>query len=65
MNIQELKNMEECQDNNEKLRNDLVKSNDNIIKLICIMKKVANKRKEMEKLANEIQELTNCLNSQI
>lgn len=65
MNIQELKNMEECQDNNEKLRNDLVKSNDNIIKLICIMKKVANKRKEMEKIANEIQELTNCLNSQI
>lgn len=62
--IQHLKNIQEerC---DEDLRDELTKSNDNIIKLICVMKKVASKRKEMEKITREIEELTNYLNSQI
>jgi len=62
MNIQELKNDQEC---NENLRDSLIKSNDNIIKLICVMKKVAGNRKEMSKMTNDIKELTNYLNSEI
>ncbi len=61
--IQQLKSREDYQD--YELRNDLIKSNDNIIKLICIMKKVASKRKEMEKITSEIEQLTNYLNSEI
>jgi len=61
--IQQLKISQECQEHES--RNDLIKSNDNIIKLICIMKKVASKRKEMEKITSEIEELTNYLSSQI
>lgn len=44
---------------------DLVKSNDDIIKLICIMKKVASKKKDIERLTYEIEELTQYLSSQI
>jgi uncharacterized coiled-coil protein SlyX len=61
--IHNLKTLQE-QEYNEELRNDLVKSNDNIVKLICVMKKVASKRKEMEKMTHEIDELTNYLKSQ-
>jgi len=62
--IEHLKNLQE-QQCNEELQNDLIKSNDNIVKLICVMKKVASKRKEMEKITYEIKELTDYLSSQI
>jgi hypothetical protein len=60
--INHLKTLQE-QEYNEELRNDLVKSNDNIVKLICVMKKVASKRVEMERMTCEIDELTNYLES--
>lgn len=46
-------------------RNEMIKANDDIIKLICVMKKVANKRKEIEKITREIDELTTYLNCEI
>lgn len=61
--IQDLKIMQECEEYD--LQDELIKSNDNIVKLICIMKKVASKRKEMEKITNEIEQLTSCLSSEI
>jgi len=50
---------------NEDLQRDLIKSNDDIIKLICVMRKVASKRREMENITHEIEELTNYLSTQI
>jgi len=58
-NIQHLR---ECP---EPSYNDLVKSNDDIIKLICVMKKVASKKKDIERLTYEIEELTQYLSCQI
>lgn len=63
-NIEYLKGIQEQRYDNE-LLNELIKSNDNIVKLICVMKKVASKRKEMEKITYEIKELTDYLSSQI
>ena len=60
--ITNIQHLRECP---EPSYDELIKSNDDIIKLICVMKKVANKRKDIERLTYEIEELTQYLGCQI
>jgi hypothetical protein len=44
--------------------NVLIKSNDSIVKLICIMKKAAEKKKEIDKIASEMDDIISFLDKE-
>ena len=55
---------EEEREKYQKVRENLIRANDNIVKLICVMKKAAAEQKNLEKINTDIENITCYLNKE-